>query len=495
MLTGVQQSFDDLGTPLSEVTFVVVDVETTGGSPAMSSLTEVAAARYRGGELLGTFQTFVRPDRRIPPFITALTGINDEMVADAPRVGEMLPALLEFVGGAVLVGHNLRFDLSFLNHALECCGHDPFANKTVDTLALARRLVRDRVPDCTLGGLAASLRLEHQPSHRALADVHATADLLHSLLEHAGTFGILGLEELLRLPRLLGHPQAAKLALTTRLPHRPGVYWFTDAAGHVLYVGKATDIRARVRSYFSGDSRRKVGRLLRQLHGVHCRVCPGPLTAAVLEGRLIRSWAPPYNAMGKVKRRATDEPGSAPVRVRSAKVERRYGRRRKPTPDELASDPVELLAPLAEEVRELSEMQRFEEAGALRDEADRLRHLFCRHRWVASLQDAGRLVLLIDGEGDVELDRGLLVESGTLFDWNPTPADGGGARASSAGATGEVACLAAALAMTADGHDAERVIVAQWLRANAGRVRILDVEAPHGLSMPVDRIPSLRELL
>ena len=308
MALAVQRSFDDLGTPLSQVTFVVLDVETTGGSPATCSLTEVAAARYRGGELLGTYQTFVRPDERIPPFITALTGISDAMVADAPRIGEMLPSFLEFLGGAVVVGHNVRFDLSFLNHALESTGRDRLANATVDTLALARRLVRDMVPNCKLGTLAASLHLPHQPSHRALTDVLATGDLLHALLERAGSFGIVGLEELLDLPRLVGHPQAAKLRLTNRLPHRPGVYWFTDAAGHVLYVGKATDLHSRVRSYFSGDTRNKVGRLLRQMHAVHHRVCPGPLTAAVLEGRLIRAWAPPFNAQGKVRRR---DPGTA----------------------------------------------------------------------------------------------------------------------------------------------------------------------------------------
>jgi DNA polymerase-3 subunit epsilon len=159
------------------------------------------------------------------------------------------------------------------------------------------------VPNCKLGTLAASLRLPHQPSHRALTDVLATGDLLHALLERAGSFGIVGLEELLDLPRLVGHPQSAKLRLTNRLPHRPGVYWFTDAAGHVLYVGKANDIHSRVRSYFSGDQRNKVGRLLRQMDAVHHRVCPGPLTAAVLEGRLIRAWAPPFNFQGKAGRR------------------------------------------------------------------------------------------------------------------------------------------------------------------------------------------------
>ena len=276
-----------------------------------SSLTEVAAARYRGGELLGTYQTFVRPDERIPPFITALTGISDAMVADAPRVGEMLPSFLEFVGGSVLVGHNLRFDLSFLPTTPWCRPvGSGLTNQTVDTLALARRLVRDMVANCKLGTLAATLRLEHQPSHRALTDVLATGDLLHAMLERAGSFGILDLDELVALPRLVGHPQGHKLRLTTRLPHRPGVYWFADAAGNVLYVGKATDLHTRVRSYFTGDKRRMVGRLLRQMSCVHHRVCPGPLTAAVLEGRLIRAWSPPYNKQGKV-RRATAPSGRA----------------------------------------------------------------------------------------------------------------------------------------------------------------------------------------
>jgi DNA polymerase-3 subunit epsilon len=366
MALAVQGSFDDLGTPLSQVTFVVLDVETTGGSPASGSLTEVAAARYRGGELLATYQTFVCPDERIPPYITALTGISDAMVADAPRIGEMLPSFLEFLGGGVVVGHNVRFDLSFLNHALAATGRDRLANATVDTLALARRLVRDMVPDCKLGTLAATLGLPHQPSHRALTDVLATGDLLHALLERAGSYGIVGLEELLALPKMVGHPQSAKLKLTIRLPHRPGVYWFCDAAGHVLYVGKATDLHSRVRSYFSGDTRNKVGRLLRQMASVHHRVCPGPLTAAVLEGRLIRTWAPPFNAQGKVKRRdpgtaSRDAPPSAiPTAAAATKgARRRSGRRRRRwTAEDLAEDPGELLGPMAEQVLSLSQLQR-----------------------------------------------------------------------------------------------------------------------------------------
>ena len=501
MALAVQGSFDDLGTPLSQVTFVVLDVETTGGSPASASLTEVAAARYRGGELLATYQTFVRPDERIPPYITALTGISDAMVADAPRIGEMLPSFLEFLGGSVVVGHNVRFDLSFLNHALEATGRERLANATVDTLALARRLVRDMVPNCKLGTLAAILHLPHRPSHRALTDVLATGDLLHVLLERAGSYGIVGLEELLDLPRMVGHPQAAKLKLTNRLPHKAGVYWFCDAAGHVLYVRKATDLHSRVRSYFSGDTRNKVGRLLRQMDAVHHRVCPGPLTAAVLEGRLIRTWTPPFNAQGKAKRRnpgtaARDTPatsdgipggssrpdpmpsgpaapaarptGTSPVRPRNGRRRRRW------TSEDLSEDPVELLRPFAEKVTVLSRLQRYEEAGRIRDEADRVRHLLVRHRLVESLRRSARTVLLVDGEGTVELDCGLLVETGSLFD------DGGG--------------LDPAFAVSADGHDNERIIVAQWLRANAAKVRVLESTGPEGMALPADRIPKLGEL-
>jgi DNA polymerase III subunit epsilon len=481
-----QGSFDHLGTPLSQVTFVVLDVETTGGSPANSSLTEVAAARYRGGELLGTYQTFVRPDERIPPFITALTGISDAMVADAPRVGEMLPSLLEFVGGAVLVGHNLRFDLSFIDHALMSTGRERLANATVDTLALARRLVRDLVPNCKLGTLACSLRLPHQPSHRALTDVLATADLLHAMLERAGSFGILGLEELLDLPRLVGHPHAAKLRLTIRLPHATGVYWFTDAAGHVLYVGTATDLRKGVRSLFSGEKRPKVSRLLHQLDGVHHRVCPGTLTAAVLEGRLLSAWSPPFNRPGKRRRagsRRADRQGNERIATGSAEPrpagpsahERGHRRRRAPSGEELDADPMALLAPLCLRLAELSRLQRFEEAASVRDEAEGLRHLLARHRQAESLRRAGLVVLAIDGEGTVVLDGGLLVVSGETSGSELAP-DSGWA------APGD------------DGHG-ERSIVARWLMAHAELVRILEVESPLGMALSAHPIPRLEEVL
>lgn len=494
MALAVQSSFDDLGTPLSQVTFVVVDVETTGGSPAMSSLTEVAAARYRGGELLGTYQTLVRPDERIPPFITALTGISDAMVVDAPPIGAMLPSFLEFLGGAVVVGHNIRFDLGFLDHALVSTGRDPIANPRVDTLALARRLIRDMVPNCKLGTLAAVLRLPNQPSHRALTDVLATGDLLHALLERAGSYGILGLAELLDLPRLVGHPQAAKLRLTTRLPHRPGVYWFTDAAGHVLYVGKATDIQSRVRSYFTGDRRPKVGRLLRQLYTIQHRVCPGLFTATVMEGRMIRAWSPPYNRQGRARRAR-----SVPVlgRAEGRSVGSTLAARRRPRRSHIESridvtaDPSGLLTPLMAAVATHAAAQRYEQAGAVRDEATRLRNAIIRHRRTEAVRGAGHLVLEICGEGTVELRDGLFVESGVLIPESMV-ADpyrlGVEGRLPDAGPFGH-----RPVNDTAADADQDRTVAAQWIHVNAESIRV--VHSEHPLCWPAVRIPELTDLV
>ena len=290
-----QRRFDDLGTPLSDVTFCVFDLETTGTSPDNDRITEVGAVKVRGGVIEGTLQTFVNPGRPIPPSITVLTGITEAMVLPAPPIGEVLATLLEFMGDAVLVGHNIRFDTGFMDAALVRSGRPRLTNRRVDTCRLARRLVRGEVPNCRLGTLAERFRLNHQPSHRALDDALATSDLLHVLLERAAGLGVTGLDDLLTLPTMAGHAQAAKLPLTAKLPRSPGVYLFTNGRDDVLYVGKATNLRSRVRSYFSGDDRRKVGPLLRQTQGINHLSCVHALDAGIREIRLIQTLAPHYN--------------------------------------------------------------------------------------------------------------------------------------------------------------------------------------------------------
>lgn len=299
-----QGSLDDLGTPLIDVTFCVLDLETTGGSAVDDAICEIGAIKVRGGECLGTFHTFVDPGRDLPPAITVLTGLTTAMVRPAPRIEQVLPSLLEFLGDAVFVGHNVRFDKGFLDAALLRSDRPRLDNAVVDTCALARRLVRDEVPNCKLGTLAERLRLDHRPTHRALDDALATADLLHLLLERAAGFGVSTLDDLLELPTAAAHPQAGKLALTGSLPRSPGVYLFRDATGRVLYVGKASDLRSRVRSYFSSDTRRKVGGLLRETASIDHIVTASALEAAVTEIRLIHDLLPRYNRHGTTWRKA-----------------------------------------------------------------------------------------------------------------------------------------------------------------------------------------------
>jgi DNA polymerase-3 subunit epsilon len=299
MALPLQRSFDDLGTPLHDVTFCVVDLETTGGSANTCEITEIGAVKVRGGHLLGTFQTLVDPGMEIPPSIVILTGITQAMVINAPPIDEALPAFLEFCGDAIVVGHNVRFDLSFLNAAAERLGYGRLTNRSVDTAALARRLIRQEVRNLRLSSLAAHFRSPVTPNHRALADAEATTHVLHALLERAGTLGVTALEDLLLLPRARGSAYYEKIHLARELPRAPGVYLFRDRNGTVIYVGKAKNLRTRVSSYFYGDERRSVANLLREMDSIDHRVCAGDLDASITELRLIHANRPRHNRRSK----------------------------------------------------------------------------------------------------------------------------------------------------------------------------------------------------
>src|SRR5262245_5127016 len=288
--------------PLSETTFVVLDLETTGGSPGVDAITEIGVLRLRGGELLARMETLVNPGIPIPPMITVLTGITEAMVLPAPRIAEVLPPFLELLGDGVIVGHNIRFDCAFLDAALVAHGYPRLSNRRVDTLGLARRLVRDEIPNLRLATLARHFRTSVEPTHRAYADAAATAEVLHGLLERAASYGVLGLDDVLAPPKMRAADSAANLALTARLPRKPGVYLFRDRDGRVLYVGKATNLRARVRSYFASDDRRKVPQLLRELATIEHRVCASAFEAEIRELRLIQTLAPRFNRRGKSPR-------------------------------------------------------------------------------------------------------------------------------------------------------------------------------------------------
>jgi DNA polymerase-3 subunit epsilon len=295
-----QPSFDDLGTPLHATTFVVVDLETTGGSPQVCGITEFGAVKIHGGEVIGEFQSLVDPGQSIPASISALTGITDAMVAARPGVEAVLPTFLEFCRGAVLVAHNAGFDLGFLNAALVRLDYPRLDNPVVCTAALARRLVRDEVRNCKLATLAELFRCRTMPIHRALADARATVEVFHGLLERAGSFGVVTLDDLTAFAKVRNTPLfASRRSLVDGLPNAPGVYAFTGGTGELLYIGKATDLRARVRSYFGSDDRRKIVDLLKESVTVQHWLCPTPLEAAVTEVRLIHAHRPRYNRRSK----------------------------------------------------------------------------------------------------------------------------------------------------------------------------------------------------
>src|SRR6266536_2238407 len=295
----VQQSLDGLGTPLIDVEFAVLDLETTGGSPATDRITEVGVVKVRSGEVTGTFHTLVNPRMSIPPMITALTGISDAMVANHEPIEVVLPCLLEFLGDAVLVAHNASFDVRFLQAALQAHDYPRLESRVVCTARLARVLLpRDEVPNVKLATLASYLRSGTQPCHRAFTDAKATVNVLHALLERAAGFGVLALNDLLTFPTIRTQQRHSyrKIHLADELPRAPGVYLFRGRNNEVLYVGKAgKDLRGRVRSYFSGDGRAKVEELLEALVTIDHVVCANDLEASVREVRLIQRYRPYYN--------------------------------------------------------------------------------------------------------------------------------------------------------------------------------------------------------
>ena len=303
MLADAVQTTLEEGVPLAEVEFVVVDLETTGGSPIDSRITEIGAVTYRGGERLGVFQTLVDPGVSIPRSITHLTGIDDAMLVGAPPIEWVLPSFAEFARGRVFVAHNARFDFTFLNVALQRLDYEPLLPPPVCTARLARRVVWPDVPNVRLRTLAQYFRTAARPTHRALADAEACAEVLHGLLELGGRLGILTLGDLHAAVRARGRPNYGKIRLADRLPRSAGVYLFRGRDGRVLYVGKSRDLRARVKSYFYGDSRKKVEDLLAEVASVDGISCGSELESLVLEARLIRRHEPKYNRRGKTWRR------------------------------------------------------------------------------------------------------------------------------------------------------------------------------------------------
>src|SRR5690349_14278679 len=304
-LLSADGSVDPAALSLRDTTFVVLDIETTGGAPDGGGITEIGAVKVRAGEQLSVFGTLVNPGERLPPFITVLTGITEAMLAPAPPIESVLPSLLEFLRGSVLVAHNAPYDVGFLKAACARHGYTWPNPRVLDTAAVARRaLTRDEVPNRKLGTLAQFFHATIQPTHRALDDARATVDVLHGLIERLGSFRVHTVGDAIEFAKAVTPTQRRQRHLADGLPHVPGVYVFRAGDGRALYVGKSKDIATRVRSYFTASEKRaRISEMLGAATRVEALECAHSLEAEVRELRLIAAHSPPYNRRSKYPER------------------------------------------------------------------------------------------------------------------------------------------------------------------------------------------------
>ena len=361
---------------LENATYVVVDLETTGLRPGSSGICEIGAVRLRGFEVEAEFQTLVDPGLPIDAGASALTGLRTAQLRGAPRPPEAVRRFLAFAGDGVLVAHNARFDLAFLDRETERLTGSRIGSAVVDTVRLARTLLAGRVPGFGLGQLAWFLDTSERPCHRALPDARATAELLLALIGLAQERGARTVADLTALTATRTRRLLDKRHLAYGAPTRPGVYLFLGRNDQVLYVGRARDLRSRLRSYFRSDRQRPaVEAAVAAAERIEWRVTGSELEAALEELRLIREIRPPGNARVSRPERHVwlrQRGDSVVASTRSSPVGPLRSRRtaqlaaRVLTPDELAR-PQDALPRLRQRLRDLSAARRFEDAGRLRD--------------------------------------------------------------------------------------------------------------------------------
>jgi DNA polymerase III epsilon subunit family exonuclease len=372
---------------LEEATYVVVDLETTGLRPGQSGICEIGAVRLRGFEIEAEFQTLVDPGLPIAAGASAVTGLRNEQLRGAPGPAEAVRRFLDFAGDGVLVAHNARFDLSFLDRETERLTGSRIGAAVVDTVRLARALLAGRVAGFGLAQLAWFVDTRARPCHRALPDARATAELLLALIGLAQERGARTVADLTGLAATRTRRLLDKRHLAFGAPSRPGVYRFLGRNDQVLYVGRARDLRARLRSYFRSDRQRPaVEAALAAAERIEWRVTGSELEAALEELRLIRDLRPPGNArVARPERQVWlrqrgDSVVATTSHVQASRVKasnrlllgplrsRRTAQlaARALTPDELAC-PADALRRLNRRLRDLADARRFEDAARLRD--------------------------------------------------------------------------------------------------------------------------------
>src|SRR5919204_3189313 len=466
--------------PIEQAAYVVVDLETTGLRPGSARICEIGAVRVRELELADEFHTLVDPGVPIGAAITALTGLRDAQLRSAPHPAVAVRRLLAFAGDSVLVAHNARFDLAFLDREAERLIGARLGCPVVDTVGLARRLLTGR----TRAGLASLARFfgtAATPCHRALPDAQATAEILVHLLGLAQERGARTVADLAELAAPRSRKVYAKRSLAFGAPTAPGVYLFHDRNDQVLYVGRARDLRARLRSYFRTDRQRPaVEGALAALERIEWRVTGSELEAALEELRLIRELHPPANARvaraGRyvyLRRRGaslvcTQTPtGLGPFRSRSRA--RLACRALDGASDEELAEPALALPRLRAKLDDLAECRRYEDAARLRDRINALEWLIRTSHSIERLRLTRACVLVPALEPGFV--RAYFVAGGRIAAERVLPPGDGARLEISAG----LAAVRQAGGVTADAVD-ELLLVGTFLRRPPPELRVARLE-------------------
>lgn len=282
--------------------YAIIDIETTGGQPAQDKITEIAIFIHDGKKIVDKYATLINPQRPIPYFISNLTGITDEMVQDAPKFYEVAKEIVEFTEGKVFVAHNVRFDYSFMKKEFADLGYT-FQRKTLCTVRLSRSLLPG-LPSYSLGKLCKSIDIDLKQRHRAIGDAEATAVLFDKLLKinrpvvdgnlnMAADNTTLVLKEEIKTSLL---PPAIRKEQVDALPMVPGVYYFHNEAGEVIYVGKSINIKKRIIQHFNIDYKsRKSLDFKNSIADITYEVMGNELVALLFESAEIKRMKPQYN--------------------------------------------------------------------------------------------------------------------------------------------------------------------------------------------------------
>jgi DNA polymerase III subunit epsilon len=405
--TTVSLAGSDEDVLLEEAEFVVFDLETTGLSAPRDRICEIGAMRIRALELADSFQSLVNPRLPLPQPVARLTGLREQELRRAPPVSSVIKHFILFTGDAPLVAHNARFDQRFLERQLQWLHGRRLAEPPLCTAALARRLLEGRVRRVSLASLAEFFGVSTRPCHRALPDAECTAEVLVRLIGLAQELGARHVSDLRKLAAPRKRRVHGKRSLLRGAPTRPGVYLFRDRSDQVLYVGRARDLHARLRSYFGSNRQRpSVEAALLALERIEWRVLGSELEAALEELRLIRELQPPANSRSRrrehgvyLKQRGDEfvvsktatELGPIPSRRRAALAARALASSTAEERERLLEGGP--LPRLRERLAQLAEDFRYEEAARLRDRIDALEHVLSRLGRLEELRTIERCLL------------------------------------------------------------------------------------------------------